>query len=757
VIPNGGTTPSSFLACLFPHQAASFAHYVRQFLMESEMSLKTFKVKDEYRSLLHDVARDFYIPLLSAAILYRRAVGFFSSTILTQIADGVASLAENGGKIQIVASPYLSDGDIEAIKKGYEWRKIMRQALLREMSETKSAFEEERLNILANLIADDILDIKIAFTEKGQTMGMYHEKMGIITDKEDNTIAFSGSMNESKNALKSNYEVIDVWCSWKSNEQRDKIDAKVTAFTSIWNNTEPNIRILDFPELKQEILERYKCTRVVSYAEMAETEQKNIISTVTDKPWLQTPYNYPQYYDYQLQAMEAWKANGYRGIFDMATGTGKTLTALGALELLCREFQDNIGIIIVCPYQHLIEQWITDIREYGVTPIICYSTYDWKKAFKYALRDYSCGALKNFCVITTNATIATKYFQDEVDKLRGRICLVVDEAHNLGAQQQLNCMKNIYEYRLALSATLERHHDELGTKRLLDFFGDKCIEYSLERAINENKLTPYYYYPIPVYFDSNELDEYNELTEKIIKVICYNKNKKGLLSKTAEMLLIKRARIVAGARGKLCALRNIIHDEYIDGDHILVYCGATSVSNSSYKEGIVEHAERRQIDLVVDMLGNDLNMRVSKFTSEENAKEREQLKADFTKGDMLKVLVAIRCLDEGVNIPGIKTAFILASSTNPKEYVQRRGRVLRTAPGKQFAKIYDFITLPRNLNDALPPNANLNSEYSLIRREYERMEDFARFAENSSEVVKLQNQISDYYKLNYVGENDYGI
>jgi len=513
---------------------------------------------------------------------------------------------------------------------------------------------------------------------------------------------------------------------------------------------------VDFPELKQDILDHYKITTISDYAreekEIAEISEKLVV-----KRWLHTPDDFKGYFDYQRQAMEKWRENGYRGIFDMATGTGKTLTALGALELLCNELNDKIGIIIVCPYQHLIEQWVEDIIAYGVTPIKCYSRYDWKKRFKYALSDYSSEVAKNFCVITTNDTLATKYFQDEINKLRGDICFVVDEAHNFGAGRQLDCMKEVYTYRLALSATLERRYDEYGTGRLLEFFGEKCIEYTLEQAIHDDKLTPYYYYPIPVYLETDELSEYNELTEKIIKILLNRKNEDRKLPKSAEMLLIKRARVIAAARGKLKALYDIIRKDYRDDDHILVYCGATNVENSSYKEGVVDPDEKRQIEIVVDMLGNDLGMRVSMFTSAEDAKERERIKEDFSNGDMLKVLVAIRCLDEGINIPGIKTAFILASSTNPKEYIQRRGRVLRTAPNKPFAKIYDFVTLPRNLDEPLPHRANLNSEYSLIRREYERMEDFARLAENTSEVVKLQDKINAYYQTNYIGGKDYGI
>ena len=633
----------------------------------------------------------------------------------------------------------------------------MKQAIIREMHEVKNPFEEKRLNILANLIADDVLDIKIAYIETRSSMSMYHEKMGIIADKEENTIAFSGSMNESQNALMNNYEVIDVWCSWKSEEQSNKVNGKNIAFTSIWNDTEPNIRIVDFPELKQEILDRYKRTAIRNYSflEIGEFEQPT--EEIINKSWFKKPDNYPNYFEYQLQAMNVWKEHGYRGIFDMATGTGKTLTALGALELLCNELNNHIGIIIVCPYQHLIEQWVEDIMAYGVTPLICYSAYDWKKQFKYALSDYACGATTNFCIITTNDTLASMYFQNEVDKLSRNICIVVDEAHNFGAKRQLECMKDVYSYRLALSATLERRYDDYGTNKLFEFFGEKCINYTLEDAIGNDKLTPYYYYPIPVYFEEDELNEYNELTEKILKIFLNSKKESGKLPKIAEILLIKRAKLVSAARGKLKALYEIISKEYINDDHILVYCGATTIENSSYREGVADIDERRQIDIVVDMLGNDLGMRISKFTSEEDSKERKRIKVDFSEGDMLKVLVAIRCLDEGMNIPGIKTAFILASSTNPKEYIQRRGRVLRKAKGKQFAKIYDFITLPRNLDEEIHTNKFLNSEYSLIRREYERMEDFAKLAENSSEIIKLKDKITTFYKLYYNGGKDYGI
>jgi superfamily II DNA or RNA helicase len=720
------------------------------------MSFQDIEIKNEYRSLIDNVAKDFYIPLLQQAISYKRAVGFFSSSALVEISKGISALVKNGGKILLVASPYLSTEDVEAMRKGYEQRdNIIMKSLVRELKEAKDVYEQDRLNLLANLISDGVLDIKIAFTENENTMGMYHEKMGIISDALGNKVAFSGSMNESAAAMKLNYETIDVFCSWKG--EQDRIISKENAFISIWNNCEPNISIIDFPNLKQEIIDRYKKTIPNYNIDEKEFQQDSYFheNRMNYRSGPTIPSNI-KLHDYQIDAINEWEKRDYRGIFDMATGTGKTFTGLGAISRLSNKLDNNLGVFIICPYQHLIEQWVEDIKKFNIYPLICYSAYDWKRKFKNLLSDFKLGIIKNFCVITTNVTFATDYFQKEIDKLKGNVCLIVDEAHNFGAKKQLECMKEVFNYRLALSATLERHHDEDGTQKLKDYFGEKCIEYSLERAIKEDKLTPYYYYPVPISLDDDELEQYNELTEKIVKILL-NKRKDEPLPKTAETLLIKRARVVAGARNKLKALYNIINSDYKNDNQLLVYCGATTVENSSYIEGKVDEEEKRQIEIVVDMLGNELGMRVSKFTSEESAVERDIIKSNFAEGKMLQALIAIRCLDEGVNIPGIKTAFILASSTNPKEYIQRRGRVLRKAHNKPYASIYDFIALPRDLDNVTNSTGILNSEYSLIKREMERMQDFAELAENSSEVIKLQKKIEEFYKLNYIGGKDYGV
>ena len=461
------------------------------------MSLKDVRIKDEYRSLIDNVVQDFYIPLLERAVMYKRAVGFFSSSSLVELTKGIATMAQRGGKIQIVASPYLSEEDIEAIQKGYSEReKVIEQAVLRQITgETVDYFSMQRLNLLSCLIADGILDIRIAYTEGKNGIGMYHEKMGVIEDDEGNAVAFSGSMNESATAMSINYETIDVFRSWGDENESDRVRLKQNAFCSIWNDGEPNIRVLSFPSISQALIEKYKKSppNFNIDREQFPPEGKNTriirdgsVHLTTTAVGPRIPQNVCLH-DYQKEAIASWVGENYHGIFDMATGTGKTFTGLGAISKLSEDLNDKLAVIIVCPYQHLVEQWVEDIVRFNMKPIIGFSSSpqrDWKQRLSKAVRDQKLRVDKSFfCFVCTNATFTNKDVQEQINKIRSPILLVVDEAHNFGAASYARLLDERFTYRLALSATLERHRDEEGTALLYHFFGKKCIEYTLERAI----------------------------------------------------------------------------------------------------------------------------------------------------------------------------------------------------------------------------------------------------------------------------------
>lgn len=713
------------------------------------MSLRDVSIKKEYRSLLDNVAKEFYVPLLSEAVSYKRAVAFFSSTVLVYISKGITALVKNGGTIQLIVSPYLSDEDVNAIRNGYSRREIVNNALLKGLREPENKFQAERLNLLANLIADGILEVKVAVTESGSKFGMYHEKMGIITDSVGDKVAFSGSMNESANALQANYEAIDVFTSWSADY--DRVLSKECSFVSIWNNTEPNIQTMDFNHVSDEFIKKYKKS-AVKYSSLDIEEDKNE-HIWQDSSFFKIPETV-SLYEYQKSAIATWIKNDFNGIFDMATGTGKTYTALAALSKLSSRY-DRLAVVIVCPYQHLVEQWVEDIEFFNVHPIVAYATnthskHNWRQLFDDSINAYRSGAVKKFCIITTNATFMLDDFQKRLKKIKNNLCFVVDEAHNFGAEKLRTMMPSHSEFRLALSATVERHRDEKGTKHLFDFFGDKCIEFPLERAIREGYLTEYYYYPVVVSLSDDELDNYLRLTERIKKLSAVSQNDESKQD-DIDKLLIRRARIIAGAKSKIEKLIEIMKP-YKNDSHMLVYCGATRYD---YEE-ISDTEDKRQIEIVCKLLGEQLNMKVRKFTSDEGKDERQLIKDTFKEGIDLQVVAAIKCLDEGVNIPAIKRAFILASSTNPKEYIQRRGRVLRKAEGKEYAEIFDFITLPRPLQYVQFCESDIKkADLSLITREFNRMLDFANSARNPLDIDNLKEQIlSAYGAYNIYSEDE---
>ena len=398
-----------------------------------------------------------------------------------------------------------------------------------------------------------------------------------------------------------------------------------------------------------------------------------------------------------------------------------------------------------------LKQWVEDIVRFNIKPIVGYSSSpqkDWKNRLSKAVRDQKLRSDKSFfCFVCTNATFTNSFVQEQIGKIKFPVLLVVDEAHNLGAASYARLLDDRFTYRLALSATLERHRDEEGTQLLYSFFGKKCIEYPLSRAIEEGKLTPYKYYPIVVHLEESELSQYEQLSYEMSKCIIKDKNGKYKLNKHGEILALRRARIVAGASEKLDALKQEILP-YVHDNNILVYCGATNVlvENADYTSS--DPDDIRQIDAVTNILGNELGMSVAQFTSRENIDVRTMIKEQFQRGDRLQAIVAIKCLDEGVNIPGIRTAFILASTTNPKEYIQRRGRVLRKAPNKPFAVIYDFVTLPRPL-DAVSSltTEQAQRDLALVKNELARIKEFGRLSQNSMDANNLIWDIQDAYHI----------
>ena len=314
--------------------------------------------------------------------------------------------------------------------------------------------------------------------------------------------------------------------------------------------------------------------------------------------------------------------------------------------------------------------------------------------------------------------------------------IVIDEAHNFGAKSLAACLPLNIQNRIALSATIERYRDKKGTKLLFDYFGEKCIEYDVKQAIDDGALTRYRYYPVPVYLEPDELYEYQSLTEKLKKFVV-EENGKLKISKEGELLLFKRSRVLAGARNKPDLLISLMQ-KYKGEGHILVYCGATSMEDED------TGAIGRQIDGVTAKIRQELHMTAQRFTAEEDLRERQELKSLFNDG-LLQVVTAIKCLDEGVNIPSIRTAFIMASTRNPREFIQRRGRLLRRSPNKDYAEIYDMITLPRELSCV--SRLDFERDRNIIIGEMARINEFGKLSDNPAQAEGMMNQIMQAYDV----------
>lgn len=720
------------------------------------MSFKELNLKDTYRTSDDDVINDFLVPCLGQAVIYKRAAGFFSSTALVKLSQGISGIINNKGKMYLVVSPDLSNEDIEAIKLGYEKKEeIITKRLLESLDEEMTDIQKDRLNLMISLIENGILDIKIAVLNYGTDVGMYHEKIGIIEDMSGNKVAFTGSYNESLNSYVNNFESLDVYTSFSQDYNR--VYQKEKDFDKLWNNDTEKLKVVEFPlAVKEKLFKKYYNKENVKTEEQIISEERkhNIITPSMPNNFLR---------DYQNQAVDEWEKSNYNGIFDMATGTGKTVTALGASIRLFNKL-DNLAIIIICPYTHLVEQWVEDLENFNFNPIVGYGSMNnsrWKEKLKNEVMKYNLGISRYFCFITTNATYKSDFAQQELKKIENNnILFIADEAHNLGAPGMLEKLNNSFKYRLALSATFERYNDDDGTNKLFKYFGSTyCINYPLKEAIKNKMLTEYYYYPIVTYLDSSELDEYIYLTNKIGKYISRDKSGKSVLSYAGKMLLLKRAKVVAGAYSKMTEVVSLLkkQNEQKGINNTLIYCGATTINDPTYDENSNDEDDVKQIDYLRKLIKDNIDIKIAKFTSTESIEERRYIKEQFVEKS-INAIIAIKCLDEGVNIPSIETAYLLASSTNPREYVQRRGRVLRKFPGKKYAIIYDFITLPRDLEYADRfSEDDLKGDLGLVKKELIRMEDFASDSINYSSFIEIRDKIKNVYGnlLNKYKEEEY--
>jgi superfamily II DNA or RNA helicase len=672
--------------------ATPWAH--KEFVLGSEtLGLRDLRLREEYRSDEGVIAEALFVPCLSVAIAYDRAAGFFTSHGLVTEARGLREFVVHSGRMRLVTSPILLPEDVRAIADGLAaLEDVVERALLRQLVVEVDELSADRLALLSWLVAEERLDIRIAISTAGDP-GLYHEKVAIFEDSLGDAVAAVGSSNETQGGLVKNFEVLDVYTSWDSTA--DRVIRKQANFERLWEGTTDGLRVLAFSDaVRQRLLEmapprNYSAIRPSPITESARPEPPDVLEL---RP-------------YQREAIAAWQGNGYEGILSMATGTGKTAIALEGVKELRGEIGHPLAVVVLAPFIHLVDQWAAQAKRWGLRPIRCYgSSLNWVPQAQEALDFLRAGVTDLVCFIGTHASASLEPFGQ---LMRGvpeqSIVLIADEVHRLGAEALFGGLPLRAKYRLGLSATPERWEDPQGTDRLFGYFQGVVYEFGIKDAVEAGVLSRYEYWPEPVQLDADELEDYQRIVSRLVPQLELAPGKRDQVA--LSKLLTERSAVLDNARGKLERVRHLA--EYTGISHSLFYC-----------------ASRSQLSAVMDILW-DRNVGARQFTGEEQAGIRAELLSALADGTV-PALVAIRCLDEGVDVPEARLGVLLASSANPREFIQRRGRLLRLAPGKERAVIRDYIVVPEGGNEF---------ERELVRREIRRVVEFTSASENRARAI----------------------
>ena len=697
------------------------------------MSLSDVNIPISINTSTDNPTNNLFIPLLRESTEYDVAVGYFSTLWIRDAAEGIASIALNGGKSRWIINPTLSEDDWALLSSIDESKReeLANKFAVKDIDLLIERLQLDTRNTLSWLIADGFLTFRIA-VPKNDLSGIFHAKIGVFRDEKGNKVAFSGSYNLT-GAAETNWETIDVYSSRRSTEL-ERIELKENEFNKMWENTDPNLYA--YKPNEEAVKPFINITKLYKRPYSLPVEEATKIKASEPEVPQRFLNENNKLRDHQEDALRGWFKNNGLGIFNMATGSGKTVTALTGTTRLYNEIkkkESSLVVMVSVPYRHLAEQWLNEARDFGYEPIMCYGDYkNWPTVLGNALTDINQGLNSLVMVITVNATYSGDKFQGFLDRVSTNFLLIADEMHNLGANKIKECLPDSAQFRMGLSATPIRKYDDIGSKLLEDYFGKQIIEYGIKEAIDDGTLTEYFYYPVLVEFTEEEMGEYRDLSIRIGKLFAMGNNEEndGLKS-----LLIKRARLIGGAENKVLELKRLLHINK-ESKYNLIYVGDN------------KQDDMKQVDTVVKMVGNKIGMKVNKFTADEDVETRKKILDDFGRG-AIQVIVAIRCLDEGVDVPKTESAYILASTTNPRQFIQRRGRVLRKAEGKEYAHIYDFITIPPTAdeNDKALSGASFSAERKLMSRELERINEFAISAVNGGEALNKLSELKNRLNL----------
>lgn len=686
-------------------------------------------IKIAYDSGEDDLVSDFYIPVLSKANSYDRIAGFFSSSSLSIASRGIGEFILHGGIMRLVTCPQLSSDDVFMLEKSVNnIDEILSDNFIKSYDDIETEFQRDHVKALGWMLANRKLNMKIALMKRNGkylsqneiTMsGIMHQKVGIMRDQAGNILTFSGSNNESLSGWMGNTEEFKVFMSWRN--MNDFINSDIQKFNGFWNGTRNDVEIIELPQAIKEHLLKISTDFEPSKININKYSKYNI-----GKEKLELFY-------YQKNAVKKWNENNRQLLFEMATGTGKTRTAIGCIKNVLEDTK-KVLIVISTPQPELSSQWKKDIDklDIGLKNFIEINgnVLNWDTLLLKEIRKLSIGLYEHLVVYTTHDICHSEKFLDKLCKASSKIIkfLIGDEVHGMGAGKMKNALVDDYKYRLGLSATPQRWFDDFGSKLIEDYFGQDSFVFSIEDALKEyNPLTGktflvnYQYHPRFIKLTEEELEKYKQLTDKIRKSNNFSEDKEN---SWLQFMRFQRANIEKNAYNKYDELKKILDEIGEDISDTIIF-----VSDGQIKE-------------VMKIL-HSRNITATPYTQQQSTKpskkfggrsEREYIIECF-KRQKYKVLVAIKCLDEGIDIPSAKRAIVMASSTNPREYIQRIGRIIRQDVGKYQADIYDMIIKP-DISKFVHENIR-KLELRIFKKEMDRVLELSKNAMDNITVCNM--------------------
>ena len=703
------------------------------------VSLREYHFEPDYNKAFDNIADSFYLPCMRTSIQYDRISGYFGSTIYIIAWTALKDFVNNNGKIRLICSPCLSDEDKNALAEAYSSKSdsIISHALQEELERMFAApYLEAPARALACLVAQGTIKVKIAVpgnNDNPDIKRLFHDKVGIFIDSEENAVGFRGPMNETYKGLSSdgNLESIDVFPSWEGDRDRARLLRAQMYFEQLWNKNTKGVAVYDFPEAVQKAL----LTRSKGYDWEQLVDEITVRISIADKWKTDKSPNARIPRPHQINALEAWVKNGRRGIFEHATGSGKTYTAMCAIR---NSLESHETVLVLVPSTDLLNQWDKELKEnikgLNVNYLLCGdgNTY-WKQKGVLNLWTQR-SSTQNRIILSTMDTASGKLFMENICQGQ-HLFLVADEVHRIGSPKRREVFNLETGARLGMSATPVRYGDPEGTEAVFSYFGGIIPPpFTLEDAINSDVLTRYFYTPLKISLTPKEQEQWDVLTDEINKMIARYGCEEGDLKKTFDipaikMRLLTRARIVKKASGKINLALETIQQYYKPDQRWIIYC-----DNQEQLKEVLRLLQRNNYDAF-------------EYHSEMQGDRIQTIEYFSVNGG---ILVSIRCLDEGVDIPSTTHALILASSKNPREFIQRRGRILRKSEGKNFAYLFDAIVIPNRAH------ADTDKSISIIEAELARAIQFGKSAENPACIADLKVIAIDYdIRLEYVRNGGY--